>query len=527
MGDKLPTLYDTTLHIYHLSQAIGTDKRKATITLYARALHRLWVQSFGEEHVIPLFHVCRILSRIMSEYVSFRVRNLYGDVRRKVPPKNLRRLHKEWLNYCEEHACELCEIEESKGRPKKKSKSIVPDRSSSTNTGQNGCGLLDIGMDTSKLAGAERVFYHDQNGERKFRVSTEIDQDYVREQERKIELALASKHEDSINDNFANPDEFHEIVSPSTSASTISASVTPARSERYLKRSLRETASNEAIEQHQVNHNTRRELRSTRNFVQDAKDAIATISYRCAISVENTRTAFQVVCQLWYGHRYYLTPDEQQQFEQPTENLTTSKKPRSADEYARYKYVIPSARVVGDFKHNKALQKEVFAAKKLGNIEKGSKVTLHYDTTRRSRIDDEWPSLILNILNDDPKLCHMIALRALFFAFEDREQIVRLFVETLKRLSVASGGLYSAKQLWENVTNIMTDAFTKNLKIECRIAEVLESKHIPYHTLCKSHTCEKLDEACIKTLITVKNELKYADLIIRKQPQLKVICSTI
>ena len=154
-------------------------------------------------------------------------------------------------------------------------------------------------------------------------------------------------------------------------------------------------------------------------------------------------------------------------------------------------------------------------------------MTLHYDTTRRSRIDDEWPSLILNILNDDPKLCHLIALRALFFAFEDREQIVRLFVETLKRLSVASGGLYSAKQLWENVTNIMTDAFTKNLKIECRIAEVLESKHIPYHTLCKSHTCEKLDEACIKTLITVKNEVKYADLIIRKQPQLKVICSTI
>ena len=84
------------------------------------------------------------------------------------------------------------------------------------------------------------------------------------------------------------------------------------------------------------------------------------------------------------------------------------------------------------YKHNKALHQEIYAAKSLIDKSSSSKVTLHYDTTSRSRIDGEWPAIIINIMDDNPSLCKMINLRPLFFAFEDRVQITRLIIETLK-----------------------------------------------------------------------------------------------
>ena len=114
-----------------------------------------------------------------------------------------------------------------------------------------------------------------------------------------------------------------------------------------------------------------------------------------------------------------------------------------------------------------------------------------------------------------------------FFAYENREQIVKLTVEIFIRLSAASSGAFSSKKLWENNTNVMTDSVTKNLKIEHGVTEMLGSNHILYHMLCKSHTCEKFDEACIKALVNIETEVKYFELIIKKQPQLKsFICQT-
>ena len=183
---------------------------------------------------------------------------------------------------------------------------------------------------------------------------------------------------------------------------------------------------------------------------------------------------------------------------------------------------MPSDRSVGDFKHLKALHQEIAAAKALANVSGDeTRVTLHFDTTGRSRLDGEWPSLILNFRNDDKEKCKMYCLRALFFAYEDREQITKLIVETLKRLSVATGGTYSPKDLWENVYSFMTDAVTKNLHVENLVAEALNSAHKPHHVLCKSHTCEKLDEACINALIDVERDTNYSQLIIKRQPQLK------
>ena len=177
--------------------------------------------------------------------------------------------------------------------------------------------------------------------------------------------------------------------------------------------------------------------------------------------------------------------------------------------------------MVEEYKHKKALHQEIAAAKALGNLDEGTKVTLHYDTTSRSQVDGEWLSLLLNFLNDDPTKCRMFSLGAIFFTYENREQIVKLIVETFRQLSVASSEAFSSKKLWENITNIMTDSVTKNLKTEHGVAEMLGSNHIPFHTLCKSHICEKLDEACIKALANIETEVKYSELIIKKQPQLK------
>ena len=50
----------------------------------------------------------------------------------------------------------------------------------------------------------------------------------------------------------------------------------------------------------------------------------------------------------------------------------------------------------------------------------------------------------------------MLTVRALTFAFEDREQIAKIILEIWTRLSAATGGVASDKCLWENITAFMT-----------------------------------------------------------------------
>ena len=67
-----------------------------------------------------------------------------------------------------------------------------------------------------------------------------------------------------------------------------------------------------------------------------------------------------------------------------------------------------------------------------------------------------------------------------------------MIVESLKRLSVATNKLnVTASNLWGKINAIMTDAVSKDLKIEDEVADVLQSRHVSYHILCKSHTCER------------------------------------
>ena len=148
------------------------------------------------------------------------------------------------------------------------------------------------------------------------------------------------------------------------------------------------------------------------------------------------------------------------------------------------------------------------------------KSVVHFDTTVRSSIDREWPSLIMKF-SDEIKY----RLRPIFFAFGDREQITNLFVETFggltATLKVSHHQTLQPKTLWEKVDAIMTDAVTKNLEIEETIAKALDSSHIPLHLLCKSHTVEALDKSSLEVLNEIEKSVKQQEIFEKINPALK------
>ena len=116
----------------------------------------------------------------------------------------------------------------------------------------------------------------------------------------------------------------------------------------------------------------------------------------------------------------------------------------------------------------------------------------------------------------------MISLRPLFFAYEGREQMISLIVESLKRLKVTVNKLnVTASNLLEKIDVIMTDAVSKNLKIENGVAEALQSRHVPYHILCKSHTCERLDTDNLTTLSQLEAKVGLREALLKREPELK------
>ena len=142
----------------------------------------------------------------------------------------------------------------------------------------------------------------------------------------------------------------------------------------------------------------------------------------------------------FYGHEYFLSTDDlnnQNKIDQPLQHTSSeinvieyeknepppakqSKRPVRKEDYQQYKYVLPTAKTVSDYKHLQASQREYEAAVALNSKPENVKVTLHFDTTSRNSIDGEWPSLILNFSNGQK-----FRLRPIFFAFEDRNQITK------------------------------------------------------------------------------------------------------
>ena len=123
---------------------------------------------------------------------------------------------------------------------------------------------------------------------------------------------------------------------------------------------------------------------------------------------------------------------------------------------------------------------------------------------------------MFNFKDKDPLECRMISLRPLFFTCEDREQIISLVVESLKRLSVAANKLnVTASNLWEKIDAIMTDAVSKSLKIEDGVAEALQSRNVPYYILCKSHTCERLNTDNLTALSQIEAKVGLREALLK------------
>ena len=185
------------------------------------------------------------------------------------------------------------------------------------------------------------------------------------------------------------------------------------------------------------------------------KDVIATVSYRVAISIPKARVAVQATCETFYNHQYYLSPNEQKKYasleviEEADEIVAlTNESNKSFDTSSE----LPSKKARSKDSYNQKLQVcTTFKASSCGFqtskttqllrpcVTKVLKQNLLYPliSTSRSRVDGEWPSLILNFKRDIPDENHMFMLTALFSTYEVHEQITKLVLETLNCLHVA------------------------------------------------------------------------------------------
>ena len=157
-----------------------------------------------------------------------------------------------------------------------------------------------------------------------------------------------------------------------------------------------------------------------RDCTEEIKSALANVSVAAEISTEKARLAAQAFSKFFYEHNYYLNPSEKHP------NYET-KNPRKAEDYAFYSDVFPDKKSIVNYKHSQSLQCEVDAANALINKNKYSKAILHFDTTKRSRVEGEWASLILDI-RSPPNCSQPFILRPLYFALETKENIANLIV---------------------------------------------------------------------------------------------------
>ena len=110
---------------------------------------------------------------------------------------------------------------------------------------------------------------------------------YEEARQAEIEKHLAAEKDQYMNETFSNPVEFTEEFSTTS---------TPDIRECYMKRSLQLSSSiNQSDQECQTDENdflfSRPSIRNTRNVKDNVKNAIATVSYRCAVSIPKARIA--------------------------------------------------------------------------------------------------------------------------------------------------------------------------------------------------------------------------------------------
>ena len=500
-GDTLPSRYDVAISIFDVSKK-GGELRNSAVIAYVHELQKQWIKAFGEKHVISFKHIKPKINEVLNSYKKYvyipHCQKKDKHTGEATGTQSLRSLQRKWR---------LMQVPIKKNA-KKKSLITFND-------------LFDIGKNMDCLEGDHKIFYENVTQKEFGRLSNEVDEEYVIEQgeERRMENEEAAANAEF--QNFVFDPIFDEPYVPSTSSERRSWSPCPRPILVH-----KQTQTNFSLAAHQP------DIRNVRNLTDECKDAIATVSYRAAVSIPKARIAVKATVEKLCGWVYHLDPppletiwEEGEEHAKKCPRIDGDEKPgapRNKEQYERYKNVLPSAKVSAQFKHKKALYQEIHAAEALVSKASTTKVTLHFDTTTRSRIDGEWPSIIFNFLDDKvPENNKFLRLRPLFFAHEDRAQIAKLIVETLKRLSAAIRAVMSPKQLWEDINAFMTDAVSKNLKVEYLVANLLESDYIPIHLLCKSHTCEKLDETNIQTLNEIEIKIGLRKQLEKREPQLK------
>ena len=88
--------------------------------------------------------------------------------------------------------------------------------------------------------------------------------------------------------------------------------------------------------------------------------------------------------------------------------------------------------------------------------------------------------------------------------------------------NIGSSFIFSTStEFWKKTSNFMTDAATKNLKVEMLVAEKLSCSHKPIHTLCKSHVVEKFHSTYLSVLGQLEVKMEFHQRIEAVNPNLK------
>lgn len=369
LGDRLPIAYDAALAIHSVSRKQEKKARTTAIHRYALALRDSWVKSFTEDHVLGIKTVKKRLTNILKDYDNKVYRPAVKNRRAGQASLSIRSLNKKWAE---------------------------DTQAGVSSSGALNKSLLDIGKDTHLLTGREKEFYEDQLAGRIGRLSQEIDTEFEEERELSILEQEEQATQEAEEESYSNPPEYQEVISGSRRQSV------PSRFDEKGTQTPAEFM------------NIRPEIRTGRNSLPHVKDTIASVSTRAGISVAKARIATATVCEKFYGHTYYLSPPSNSNSTTEQSDEPINKKPRTLKDYESYRYVLPSEKSVNTHKHLKALNQEIEAADALLNKEPDSKATLHYDSTTRSRLEGEWPSLLINVLSKEISKCKFIRLCALF-----------------------------------------------------------------------------------------------------------------
>ena len=130
----------------------------------------------------------------------------------------------------------------------------------------------------------------------------------------------------------------------------------------------------------------------------EIKLTCAKLSSTCGVSVEMSRKIVQVVRKELYNHDVYLSATEQLAgecdivAEEP--NVNQEDVSVSPSVYKKYKYVLPSARTIADYKQILASEMETEAARMLYEKDPSVKAIMHFDTTSRSSIDGDFCDIL-------------------------------------------------------------------------------------------------------------------------------------